>query len=437
MPYQTVHVLLRSLLMHFGGWPHRRWLALFVVLGFGCRVGLAIVQGLSEAPRPGSDNDEYDTYAWNLAQGRGYRGMSPDVTDQDHLTAYRPPGTSVVWAGLYRLFGHRYHVIRLAHCVVGALTILVVYGIGRRTFGDTVGLLASGLYTFWPAAILYSPELLSETLGTLWLLWYVLAGLRFADRPGGWRATWAGLLLGCALLTRGTVLFMFPLTVVWAVWQFHRNPRSLLLALWIPVLGGLCLTPWIIRNYQVFGRFIPLSTMGGSVLLQANNRIVVTDPVWSGYPVWDTKIPEYAEALREPNDEIRRDEVAKQLALQWLGNHPEHWWFLVRARFLRSWTPFLPNSPPLYRWGMLFAWGPVLLLFVPAFFASGIQFLRRGHPGWLLHLCIGHFVVGTIPFAGITRYRFAIEALCLIFAVASLVWLAGRRQTIARPSSPP
>src|SRR5947209_319419 len=93
----------------------RAWLALFVSVGLLLRLGLAIKLGLNEPPKPGSDALEMDTYAWNLAQGRGYRGLSPDVTDQDHLTAYRVPGTSVSWAVLYRLFGHRYDVVRIFH----------------------------------------------------------------------------------------------------------------------------------------------------------------------------------------------------------------------------------------------------------------------------------------------------------------------------------
>src|SRR4051812_13432072 len=105
----------------------RRWfLGGIVVLGLALRIGLAAMQGLAEAPEPGSDSQEYDTYAWNVAQGRGYRGMSPDVADQDHLTAYRPPGTSLAWATVYRVVGHRYDAVRLLHCLASSLSIILV-----------------------------------------------------------------------------------------------------------------------------------------------------------------------------------------------------------------------------------------------------------------------------------------------------------------------
>src|SRR5690242_16842095 len=99
------------------------WLLFAVIVALGIRLGLAVHMGLNEQPRPGSDQYEYDTYAWNLAEGRGYRGLSPDVADQDHLTAYRPPGPSLLFAGLYRVFGHKYDAPRIANCLLSALTV--------------------------------------------------------------------------------------------------------------------------------------------------------------------------------------------------------------------------------------------------------------------------------------------------------------------------
>ena len=81
-----------------------------------------------------------------------------------------------------------------------------------------------------------------------------------------------------------------------------------------PLGAALLILPWVVRNYRELGQFIPFSTGGGSLLLQANNRIVVADSNYHGYAIWDTSLPEYAVALRQPNDEFRRDAVAKQLA---------------------------------------------------------------------------------------------------------------------------
>jgi 4-amino-4-deoxy-L-arabinose transferase-like glycosyltransferase len=410
-------------------------LFVLVALGFAARLGWAVRQGLGSAPPPGTDESEYDLIAWNLAQGRGYRGVSPDVKDAqglllEHPTAYRPPGTSVVWAGLYWMVGHRHAVIRLLHILVGVASILLVFEIGRTCYGEAAGLVSATVYAVWPTAILYTTDLVSEPLGTFWLMCYVLASLRYAKTPTAGRAVLSGLLLGACLLTRPNTIFMLPLAVIWAVWEFRARRGAMWLAISIPVIATATLIPWTVRNYLVFRKFIPLSTMGGSVLLQGNNRIVAADPSLSGYNIWDTKIPEYRELLQKPNDELERDRVALQLATQWLRDNPDQWWHLVEARFRRSWTPFLqPHSPKLYRYGMLLSWGPVLVLFALAFFPTLWQSLREGQATWLLHLAIIHFVLTTIVFHGYSRYRFPIEGLCIVLASAAAIWLWRRFST--------
>ena len=423
--------------------PLTRWVLLVLVcVGLAARLGVAVALdgGLNEGPKPGSDDFEYDSYAWNVAQGRGYRGISPDVTDPEHLTAYRPPGTSLAWAGVYRLFGHRYAGVRVLHGIVGAATILLVYWIGQRCFGRSVGLLAAGAYTVWPTSLLYSSALMSEPLGSFWLMGYVAVSLLFAGRPSGSRALWAGLLLGLAILTRPNAGLMVPLAGLWAAYQFRGRPRILLLALAIPIVSLLTLAPWAYRNYVVFDAFIPLSTGGGDVFLGANNSIVATDPIYYGYWIWPGEIAEYRNALRPLNNEIERDRLARKLALSWLKENRDKWWYLAHSRVRRAWTPvLLPRSPKFYRLAMLLSWTPVLTLMLVSFFPTLIDFLRKRHPGWLLHLVIVHVAAGSIVFWGSSRFRYPIEGLCIILTCAALVWvyrlLFGKRLTVPTMST--
>ena len=397
-----------------------RLLLLFVV-ALGLRLGVAGALGLQDSPPSGSDEQEYDTYAWNVLHGRGYRGMSPDVSDQDHLTAYRPPLPSLVWAGLYGLGGRRYEVVRIFNCLLGAGSVLLLFAIARRLYGELTAWLAALAWAVFPTALLYSAMLGSEPITSFLFPWFVLACLQFASRPLWGRAARAGLLLGLVLLTHASKVFMVPLVALWGLWQFRSALGAAARALAIPLVACLVVVPWAVRNYRVFGELIPFSTMGGSVLLQGNNRLVVSDPRLYGYNVWDTRIPEYADALRAPNDEVERDRVARRLAIEWLGQNRDKWLFLAQAKIRRGLTPFLqPNSPRLYRAGTLLAWGPVLLLGGLAFFPTGWLFLRRGHPGWLIHLTVVDFMLVTIVFFGYSRYRYPIEPFCVLLAVVAI-----------------
>ncbi|MGC9223983.1 MAG: hypothetical protein ACP5E2_08655, partial [Terracidiphilus sp.] len=67
--------------------------------------------------------------------------------------------------------------------------------------------------------------------------------------------------------------------------------------------------------------------------------------------------------------------------------------------------------------------GPVLLFFSLGVVPSAIFFLRTGHPGWLLHLGILHFVLTAEIFYGASRFRFPVEPLCIVIASATVLWI--------------
>ncbi len=243
-------------------------------------------------------------------------------------------------------------------------------------------------------------------------------------------AVGGGVILGINLLVHPSRLFLLPFLGLWVLVQFRNSFRALALASLIPLVAALLLVPWILRNEQVFGAFIPFSTIGGSVLLQGNNRIVATDPEYRGYNVWDTTIPEYKAALQAPNNELERDRVAKKFATEWMSANRDKLIPMAIAKIKRGWTPFLqPHTAAIQRWGMLLSWGPVLLLMLLGYVPLLLRFLRAGHPGWILHLVILHIVAINVIFFGYARYRYVVEPYCLLLAAAGVVWVVTRRTT--------
>jgi len=407
-----------------------RSLVLILLLGFALRLGLAFHLGINNPPpHPGSDQDEYDCYAWNLAEGRGFRGPSPNF-GRENLTAYRVPGTSLVWAVLYRFFGHRYDVVRVFHCAVGSLTILLIYVVGRRCFSHLVGLVAAAIYAVWPTALFYSTELLSEPLAVFWLLASIAGALRFAEKHSWWEALAAGLFLGFSILTRAGFVLMIPLVVFWIGWTFWGKPELLTKAVLIPACALLVLLPWGLRNYYLFHAFVPLANEGGDTLLGGNNDVVANDPKYYGHQIFPTSIDQYRIALGACTNEVQRNRLGTSLAIEWIRNHPDKWRYLLQSKFRRLWTPFLqPTSPPLWRYATLLSWGPILILFTPTFFQTLLVWFRSRNSSLLVHLTIIHVQLTALVFAGISRFRFPIEGLCIVLAARSclLLWSGIRR----------
>jgi 4-amino-4-deoxy-L-arabinose transferase-like glycosyltransferase len=407
----------------------RSWLAAMFMVALGLRLGIAFMLGVNSAPI--SDGSEYDAYAWNVAQGNGYRGPSPGVTNPNHLTAYRLPGTSMLWAAIYRAFGHRVSMVRITHCILGAIPVFFIYGLGKYCFDERVGLVSAAAYVIWPTSLFYSTELTSEPLFTFLLLSYLLLSIQVGRDPTIGRATAAGFLLGLATLTRGNSVLMIPLAAFWTYCQFRGRPRNLVIGLIIPLTAAATLIPWTMRNYVVFQEFLPLGTISGDVILGSNNRVVASNPEYYGYWVSPSSLPEYSEQLKGSNNEVLRDRLEKNLAAGWLEEHPNKWWYLIQAKFRRSLTPFLdPHSPRIYRLGTLLFWGPVLVLSALSMVPVAIRFFRSKHPGWLLHLALVDFELTAIMFWGASRFRYPVEPIFLILASATVFslwerWRAG------------
>ena len=401
-----------------------RWFLTFVVLAaIVVRIAaIAMVTGLSTPPTFQSDDSEYDVYAWNLAQGRGYRGQSIDVTDRDHLTAYRPPVPSLCFAAVYMIFGHSYPAARILNAIFGGLTVLLIERIGRSCFDVRVARIAATLFAFSPSAIYFSQGLLSEPLAAFQVALVVWCSLGIRS-PRGW--VWAiltGVTFGLLLLNKPGFLFVLPFLPFWALVVCGRNWNLWRRITTIPLALGLTCLPWIVRNLIVMHAFIPFGTGGGQLLLSTCNRIVVNDPELYGYSVMDSFLPEYQTALRAPDNEIARDAVAKSLGVAWLKANPDQWFYLVRMKFLRFWEPWLHR--PVRSLGVRAAEGYLMLILifmVGALPAVTTRFFREQNPALLIQAMFAGNTVMAMIFHGQPRYRFPIESLCLLLASGGLV----------------
>ena len=410
----------------------REWVRLTVLLAvaFGLRLGaVAAGPGLTAPPRFGSDEYEYDLCAWNLVRGNGYVGVSPDVVDatgrpREHVTAYRPPVATLFFASVYVVAGHNYAAAHMADTALATFTVLLVFAIAGRLFGRGAAWLAAVVYAFYPLAIYYNLTLLSESQGAFLVCLFVWLCLPIAGPRGLRWAGGAGVALGLLLLCKPGFVFLMPLLGIWALAVCGRSRALWLRAAVIPACAGLAILPWAVRNHQEFGGVIPFSTGGGSLLLQANNRLVVADPKYHGYAVWDTSLPEYAAALRAPNDEIARDAVAKQFAIAWLKENPDKWFYLARGKVWRLWTPsyFGGQNRAAARIASVY-YGTILLAFGLAVLPVTAWLVRRRDPGLIVLCPIVATVAMAIVFHGQHRYRFPIDSLCMVVAAGGVMGL--------------
>jgi 4-amino-4-deoxy-L-arabinose transferase-like glycosyltransferase len=172
------------------------------------------------------------------------------------------PGPGILLAGTHYAFGSfRYIYLQAILAVLDSLGVFLVFSIGLRYFSIAVALLASFLYAlFLPIARLAIAGGIRDAWMPIILLAALFAFLKGSDGSSScWR--WfgaAGFLLGAGCYFRPTVLL---LPVFWASLLFvtrrfsSRRICQALIVMLVPLI--LLLSPWWVRNYIVFDRFIP------------------------------------------------------------------------------------------------------------------------------------------------------------------------------------
>jgi len=229
-------------------------LAALVVIGLALRVESAL-EPLDV--RPGTDSAVYASVAEQLYENQSF-ALPGAASPYDWS-----PGAPLFYAAVYYATGGVHPgIVRLVVALLGALTIVLVYLIGRRLAGPVAGLVGAGLLAIYPVTIFFTGKLMSEPLATLTLAGAVLSFM-WAGDPGRRRWAWAlpGFLLGLTAFARPEYLAFVAVFALLALWRGGLVPAVILAAAF-----ALPIVPWTAHVSSVEGRFIPISTGGGKAL---------------------------------------------------------------------------------------------------------------------------------------------------------------------------
>ncbi len=264
----------------------RRWVLALLGLALALRIGFVLFQ------QPGfyfADSLEYDDAAHNLLETGRF--------DTDY---FRFPLYPVVMAASYRVFGTGLAPFRIFQALLGTLTCLCVWLLGRRLFGSRTALLALSGAALFPMHVALAGIEYPVVPGTL-LVWavFVLVSGALSGAPG----SLARLALGGAGAGLAALLFEggLALGLFLALWLlFSGKPRAFRLRSLSAtgVAALVVLAPWIygmVRtgNYRALvlragihlptapGVHPPLGEDNGGDLLVAKLSGLVRNPWWT------------------------------------------------------------------------------------------------------------------------------------------------------------
>jgi 4-amino-4-deoxy-L-arabinose transferase-like glycosyltransferase len=212
--------------------------------------------------------------ARSIAEGRGF--SSPTDLDSGP-SAWTAPVYPYILAGVFKIWGIYTHasawVILAFNSVWAALTCWTIFLIADRIFGAWVARMTAWTWAVFPYLLYWAVRVVWETSMTTFLLTLVLwLTIRVSD-DGSRRRIWLylGLLWGLILLTNTSIVILLPFFLGWVIVRSVHRRRALIGAATCVSVVILCVVPWTIRNYRVFGRFLFIRDNLALELYEANN----------------------------------------------------------------------------------------------------------------------------------------------------------------------
>jgi len=394
-----------------------RWIAAIALL---LRVGWIIV-GHTYKFKATDDNF---SFGWemgrigaSLASGHGFSSPFGPATGP---TAWEPPLYPYLTAGIFLLFGiyskASAFVLLTLNSIFSALTCIPIFLIARRLFSEKVATVSAWAWALLPNIIFWCTRAIWETsLAALLLTTIIWVALTLEDRDGWMPWFEFGLLWGITALSSTSLLSFLPAAGLWAWYRrARRGKRSLTGVALASVVFFACITPWLVRNYQTFGKFIFIRDNLGAELRLGNG------PGADGTLMLHLDATHDVNAMRQFQSmgELPYIAMRRRQALDFIEADYARFVRLCVKRFIYFWAG--PPKATQPRWmnamknSLFLAWSVLM-------FWGLARALRLRKPGaWLLFWLVLLYPAVYYAVYSIPRYRHPIEPEMAMLAVFAL-----------------
>jgi 4-amino-4-deoxy-L-arabinose transferase-like glycosyltransferase len=368
--------------------------------------------------RPGEDRFgfgfEMGRVGRSIALGQGFSNPYGGSTGP---SAWEPPLYPYLIGEVFKIFGVYTNasawVLLSINSLLASLTTIPVFLIANRTFGSRVANWSVLAWALNPYVWYWSIHWIWDTTFSPLMLSLIFLLSLVMEQRTDWSA-WIlfGALWAVGGLANPAMFAFLPFCGLWIWWgRHHRGLSSLSGVLLSSFVFFLVLSPWLIRNYEVFGRFVFIRDDFGLQFRLGNNKFADGMLIATLQP--NLNQPEFEKFQRM--GELAYEADCRRLAFDWIREHPGRFAVISMKRFFYYWNGVPRPTGSLAPWDFrssLFLASSVLAIW------GLVRAVRQKRPrAWLFaglvltYPTVYYFV---FPHA---RYRHPIEPELFILAV--------------------
>ena len=335
--------------------------------------------------------------------------------------AWEMPLTAIIYSVFYNFFGEPNFItaIRLFQAMILIMTSLGVGQISMLLFKDKIAYLAAVIMVlFYPSLIAFNFTLISESLFIFFLVWGFVFIYSWMENK---KTTWLILSIitfSLAAYTRATLTFIVPVFVLLAACGANMNFSNIFRCTLISaIVFAVCLSPWWIRNYGIFGKFIPFTTSASWNLYLGNNPVNTTASIDWGVSAVDQ---DEVKKIFDLKDELEISNAFTQKSKEYITNNPGIFLKNAWLKFKRFWNFTSNYDAPagqslffkMYNISLLLSWLPVFCFGVASFWLNR-KIWKKTLP---IYCLIAYYTFIHVVVIASLRYRLPIEPFFIIMA---------------------
>jgi 4-amino-4-deoxy-L-arabinose transferase-like glycosyltransferase len=391
----------------------RMWLFGLMVFVFIASVGIVLFYGdhflLGTYEKLNNDDVKYVNSAKILLNHHTLAYNSGQAP-----SAFIMPGVPMILAGMMLIFGQNDMAV-MAYRVLQALlqtgTIYLLFILARYVFNTRVALIACVISALYLPDYFTSGVILSEAwFKTIFMLLLCFTIAAIEKRLIKYYFIVAVLLAMACYFKPQAVLYPIIFVIPWFLHKYSFK-RMVSCGLVVVVTFSVLLTPWWVRNYASFGKWIPFTNSAGSPFLQG--ALVFEKLPSEGF---FAQYPQYTKENLLLGSENAKVTTGKRILFYGLTHEPIKYiaWHTVIKTSLLYISPFYWKTIL----GVSYPVMTLLQVIIVIMAAIGMvqSWLRKKGEKLVLLLAFSYFTLIYLPFVTFDRYGYPNHFILILFA---------------------